>query len=110
MAALTVTVPSEAGTAISFVAAGAGGDTATWYSDLVLHVKNGDASPHTVTIDVPGACEFGVVNAAHDHSVTVAAGAEKQIRIGSSKFKQSNGNVNISYDGVTSVTVAAFRR
>ena len=110
MAALSVTVPSEAGTSIAFVAAAGGGDTATWYSDLVLHVKNDDAVDHDVTIDVPGTCEFGVSNAAHDHTVTVPAGEEKQIRIGNSKFKQSNGNVNISYDGVTDLFVAAFRR
>lgn len=110
MAAITVVTPSAAGAAIAFVAASGGGDTATWYNDLCLHVKNADASDKTVTIDCPGTCSFGLAaNAAHDLAVTVAAGTEKIIFLGDEKFKQSNGTVSITYSAVTSVTVGAFR-
>ena len=102
--------PVSTGATISFAAASGGGDTATWYSDLCIHVRNGGVGSINVTIDVPGTCNFGAAaNAAHDTVIAVAAGAEKIIFVGDEKFRQDDGTVAISYSGTTTVTVGAFR-
>jgi len=112
MATLSVQSTAAAGTAITFTAAAGGGDKFANSGSQRLLVRNDDASPVTVTIDAPGTCNFGAAaNAAHDLAVSVAAGAEKWIGpFDVSRFNDSNGFVNISYSGVTSLTVAVVNR
>jgi hypothetical protein len=111
MALLTAQVVDLDGTAVTFAACAGGGDTVRWTNDLVIRVRNADASPHTVTIDCPATCSFGLAaNAAHDLAVVVAAGAEQDIFVGQEKFKlAADGLVYITYTAVTSMTVAATR-
>jgi len=69
-----------------------------------LIVKNASASPIKVTIDSPAYCDQGFQ---HDVEVTVAAGAEKWIGpFPTVRFNDSSGDVQITYDAVTNVTVA----
>lgn len=90
----------------TFTAAAAGGDTATAGSDTFLVVKNGGGSSINVTLDVPGLDDFG--NANPDLVVAVVNATERYIPLRHAKLVQSNGQVNITYSAVTSVTVGIF--
>ena len=106
MADLTVTNIEAAGTAVSLAAAAGGGDSFAGTGKEVLIVANGSGSPINVTIathktvnglDVP------------DRVVAVAAGARKYIPVGKEHVDSSDGNVDISYSDVTTVTVGVIR-
>lgn len=103
MAQLTVQVSSLSGTAPAFVAAAAGGDSFVNNGGTVLHVKNAGAGAITATIDSASPCSYGFD---HDISVSIPAGAERII----GPFNQTrfSTTVNVTYSGVTSVTVGAF--
>jgi hypothetical protein len=112
MATLSAQTTAVSGTAITFSAASGGGDKFANSGNERLLVRNDDASSVTVTIDSPGTCNFGAAaDSNHDLVVTVAAGAEKWIGpFSQDRFNDSNGFVNITYSGVTSLTVAVVRR
>lgn len=113
MGTLTVQSPGESGADITFAAADAGGDVAANNEhDVVLLVKNDDASGKTVTItaqktttDKRGYGSVTKSNAAH----TVAAGAIAVIGPFSNAFNNSSGQIAITYDAVTSLTIAAVK-
>lgn len=108
MAALTTQTPLIAGQSISYVAAGAGGDTIS-PSDgkTFLHVKNGGGSSITVTITAHGMCNQGFT---HNAIVTVAAAADEAIGpFDTQRFSNGTGGIDVTYSGVTTVTVAAIR-
>lgn len=94
------------GTEIAYAAAAAGGDTVKPGDRVFLHVVNGDVSDHTVTLAVPGT-EYG--QAKPDVAVTVTAGEERMIGPLPRQLANSNGLVDITYDAVTSLTIAAVR-
>lgn len=106
MADLTIQKINQTGIAPSFVAASSVGDTFANDGKTFLHVKNGGASPITVTIDSVAPCNYGFD---HDVQVTVGAGAEQIIGPFETYRFNTDGKVSVSYSGVTSVTVAAFR-
>ncbi|MCW7941694.1 hypothetical protein AAW14_06535 [Streptomyces hygroscopicus] len=95
-----------AGLSPTYAAASAGGDAAVTGSGLVLHVKNGDAASHTVTLVTPGT-EHGLAIA--DRAVTVAASGSQFIPLSDDYKDPSTGLASITYDAVTSVTVAVLR-
>lgn len=109
MAALTATsVTSAAGLAdlaASAVAAAGGGDNAPCGPGYVLVVINGDASPHTATIATPGTKNG---HAVADGVLTVAAGDTGLIALGND-YRGANDRAAITYNGVTSVTVAVIK-
>jgi hypothetical protein len=109
MAALdAVTVPSVDGIADiegEAAAAAAGGDTAPVGPGLFLFLANGDASPHTATIATPGTADG---HAIADATLVVAAGEYGIIPL-TNIFRGSTGRAAITYDAVTSVTVAIFK-
>lgn len=106
MAALSTTVAPLTGGTVTFTAAAGGGDTCQTGAGVLLLVKNGDSSDHTVTLATPGTVN-GLAIA--DRAVVVAAGAEVAIPITSDYRDPSTGRCAITYDGVTSVTVAVVR-
>lgn len=111
MAELTVQASAVAGTAITFGAAAAGGDsfnnTGANAGRVILLVKNGDASGKTVTVNSQVPCNQGFD---HDQAVTVAAGATEAIGpFAPDRWNDSSGLVQVTYSAVTSVTVAAVR-
>lgn len=108
MALLTTQAVSPSGTAITYSAASAGGDTCEASADLELRVKNGSGASITVTVASPTPCNQG---GTHPLSVAVAAGAEQAIGpLPPQRFANpSTGLVNITYSSATSVTVAAVR-
>jgi hypothetical protein len=114
MAALSVQQVGVAGLTPAYTAAGAGGDTIPQSSDgrRFLHVKNGGGGSINVTITkqvasvrVPGVASALAIS---DMVVAVGAGAEKMIGPFSDAYRDGNGNVAITYSGVTTVTVAAI--
>lgn len=104
MAALTTQRVLVTGTTITYAAAAGGGDTFTGGARGVLRVKNGGGSPITATVVVPGNTAYG--QAQPDIALSVAAGTEGNFGPFDSGMVDGNGNVSVTYSGVTSVTVA----
>ena len=109
MAALAaVTVPVLGGVAdiaAETDPAAVGGDTAPVGPGHFLYVANADASAHTVTIATPGTVS-GLAVA--DATLVVAAGDFGIIPL-TNLFRGATGRAAITYDAVTSVTVAVFK-
>lgn len=108
MAALTTNVVPLTGLQIDTLlgAATSGGDDCTTGAGTFLLVKNGDASSHTVTLATPQVVD-GLALA--DRTVTVAAGHQTAIPVTDRYRDPSTGRCAITYDAVTSVTVAVIR-
>ncbi len=109
MATIAVTTVSTAGVAPpTFVAANAGGDQFSNNGKTLYEVKNGSGSPITVTFVRQKTCDQGVL-----HTTTVSVPATTGDRIvgpfDASIFNDANGFVQVTYSGVTSLTVAAFQ-
>lgn len=107
MAVLTVQDSAVSGLAPSYGAAAGGGDSFPNDGKTVLHVKNGGGGSITVTVDSQAQCSFGFD---HNEAVVVGAGADKILGpFPPKRWNDSNERVNVTYSGVTSVTVAAIR-
>src|SRR5262245_13087757 len=109
MALLTVQRPSLTGTIVTEAAASAGGDSFPNTGTESFIINNGGASPVTVTFRAgPNACSFGLSGGtSHDLPIAVAAGERRVIGpFPTSRFNDVNGNVQVTYSAVTTVTVA----
>lgn len=106
MAALTTTVMPLGGGTVTYTAAAGGGDTCQVGAGVLLLVKNGDASAHTVTMVTPG-----TVNglAIEDRAIEVAAGAVVGIPVHQDYRNPATGRASITYDAVTDLEVAVIR-
>lgn len=113
MALLTIQTVATTGLNPTYAAATAGGDQMINDDRTMLHVKNGGAGAVQVTItkvrQVVRKEGYGDI-ALSDIVVSVPAGAERMISAPPAAYADSNGLANISYDQVTSVTVAALKR
>ena len=109
MAILTVQRPTAAGTNITLAAAAGGGDSFANDGRTSFRVVNGGVGAITVTFDSPNTCDFTIAaNAAHDLAVSVPNGESREIGpFSQARFNDTNGRVQVTYSGVTSVTVAA---
>lgn len=104
MATLAAQNPAITGTTVTWSAASAGGDNFPGTTRGFLLVKNDDAASHTVTVVIPGST-YG--QAQPDVPVTVAAGAVKAIGPFDAVMRDTATNrVSVTYDAVTSVSVA----
>ncbi len=115
MAILTVNAVNQTGIADTealMAAAAGGGDSFPNTGNEWLEVLNGGGGSITVTISSNGAaakCNFGVTGTQHDVALVINAG--KRGRIGglpTNRFNDSNSRSQVTYSGVTSVTVGAF--
>lgn len=108
MALLPNVTPSVAGTAAAYAAASGGGDTVSPSDRTHLHAKNGSGGALTVTVVAQTACNHGTL---HDLVVSVPGGAERLIGpISPTRFaRPEDGLAEITYSGVTSLTIAAVR-
>lgn len=108
MATLTVSNINHTGLAPSFTAAAGGGDQFANDGRIFIYVKNAHTSGQTVTVNSQSNCSFGF-----DHDVAVSVPATNGERLigpfPTSRFNDSSGNVQITYSGVTSLTIAAIR-
>ena len=91
----------------SFPGADVGGDSFLNDGDTVLYVKNDDSAEHTVTLEIQKSVDFGSLT---NPTVTVPAGEERIIGpFNREWFNDSDKYAHVSYDAVTSVTVAALK-
>lgn len=104
MATLAPQKAEKAGTAVGFVAAGAGGDQYLWGSNRIARVKNGGAGAITVTAVAQRPCNQGVL---HDNAAAIAAGAEESIGgLERAIYADASGYVHLTYSDASSVEVA----
>ncbi len=104
MATLVVQKPSLTGVTVTFVSAAGGGDVFPNTGREFIHIKNGDASSHDITVNSVTPCDQG---ADHDLVVAVGAGVTKAIGpFATTRFNDGSGNVSLTYSAVTSVTIA----
>lgn len=91
----------------AYAAANSGGDRFRPDQRTFVHVKNGDAAAHTVTIATPGTA-FG--QPIDDLQVNVPAGEDRMIGpFPPGGFAGADGMADITYTAATSVTVAVLR-
>jgi hypothetical protein len=113
MATLTAQEIVIGGLEATYAAADVAGDTFENTGDVFLHVINGDAGDHTVTVDTK-ATEvtkegYGTVTLA-DQDIVVTAGEERMIGpFPTSRWNGADGKVDVTYEAVTSVTVAVIK-
>ena len=105
MAALTVQDITITGADGTLTAAAGGGDTFINNGKTFFRMANGDAGAHTF-IPNGGSCSFGYD---HDTDFTVSVPASQDWYIGPFPVSIFGTTVSVTYDGVTSVTVAAVR-
>lgn len=108
MATLTVhEIVPTGGVEATLVAAAGGGDQFSNDGRTYLKVTNGGGAPITVTVVSQRACEQGTIHSIAN-SVTNAT-TEVMGPFDTSRFNDASGFVQVTYSGVTSVTVGAFR-
>lgn len=105
MAALTTQQVVITGLSPTYASCGGSGDTVEAGDGIFVHVKNGDASSHTVTVAVPGV-EYGQNRP--DVVVTVGAGGAEFIQIPRA-LADTDGRIHLTYSATTSMTIAALR-
>lgn len=104
MATLSVQTVALAGITPSYVAAALDGDEFVNSGREMIHVKNGHTSPWTVTVNSQLACSQGFD---HDAAVVVTNAQERMIGpFPKSRFDDATGKVQITYSGVTALTIA----
>ncbi|MES2867625.1 MAG: hypothetical protein V4703_12855 [Actinomycetota bacterium] len=108
MAALATQSVVRAGVIPSYAACAGGGDTFLPGRNTFLHVKNASGGALTVTVVTPRTDQWG--NAVADNAISVGAGAEKMIGPfpAESYADPSTGVANITYSGVTTLTIGVF--
>ncbi|MFF8980179.1 hypothetical protein ACF08A_25625 [Streptomyces cellulosae] len=106
MAALSTTVTPLTGGTVTYAAADAAGDTCQTGAGVLLLVKNDDTVDHAVTLVTPGTVN-GLAIA--DRQVTVTAGTQVGIPVTHDYRDPASGRAAITYDAVTSVSVAVVR-
>ena len=107
MATLTVQESSIDGITPTFNACDVAGDEFVNDGDIWIHIDNSDASPHTATIDTPQTVDGLALS---NPAVVVAAGTQAVAGpFSTTRFNDAAGKVQITYDAVTSLTIAVIR-
>jgi len=90
-----------------YVSCAEGGDEAANNDYTFLHVVNGHSGALEVTVNSVKACDQGFD---HDVVVSVPAGEERMIGpFDRGRFNDSAGKIQITYDAVTALTIAAIK-
>lgn len=106
MATLVPTKVLRTGVLLGAVAAAGGGDKFANDGRQVAYFKNGSGAPITVTVVTQKTVDGLAVT---DRAVVVAAGEERMIGpFDKETYNDTDGNVNFTYSGVTSLTVAVL--
>jgi len=111
VAVLTPVESSLAGVADNLVAAAGGGDSFPNNGNTVFVVNNASGGSITVTFDDPNSQNPGQASQ-FNPDVAVAVGAGLRRTIGPFppfRFNDVNGRVQVTYSGVTSLTVMALQ-
>lgn len=103
--AITPQKATSAGVAVTFEPANSLGNSYFAAKGRGLVVRNGSGSAITVTLPTPATAD-GLAIA--DRAITVAAGAQTHVGVGSQAgiYAQTDGTVWVDYSAVTTVTVA----
>jgi hypothetical protein len=108
MALLSTQTITRTGLAPTYSAAAGGGDKVTPGNDTFIHVKNGGGSSITVTVDSVVPSNYG-----DDVNLVVSVPNAGERMIGplpAERFASpADGLVNVTYSGVTTVTIAAIK-
>ncbi|GAH28647.1 unnamed protein product [marine sediment metagenome] len=94
----------QTGLTPTFEPANTDGDYFSNDGKTFLVVKNGGASPVTVTIDSKIKCNQGF-----DHDLEVLVAVSEERWIGPFEVGRFTGSVEATYSGVTDLTVGAFK-
>jgi hypothetical protein len=105
MAALALQVLVPGGSASTLAAAAGGGDTCPAGDGTFLEANNASVASITITLATPGTVD-GLAIA--DRAVVVPAGERWKIPV-PRVFAGADGRCVITYSGVTTLTVGAFR-
>jgi hypothetical protein len=112
MAELTIQQITEAGGSVTYSAAAGGGDTADNGGSTFLHIKNGGGSEITATITAQTtSVESSIYGDLTKANASIAIAGSGEAFIGPFKpsaFNDGDGEIAITYSGVTSVTIAAL--
>jgi len=111
MAIITSHQPTAAGLLVTQSSCAAGGDSFQNSGKELLLIDNTDGSDHTVTVDSPNTCDFGLAaNAAHDvAAVNVVAGTKKLFGpFPPKRFNDSNGRVQVTYSSETGMKISVI--
>ena len=113
MAELTLQQITEAGdSGVTYTSAEAGGDTADNGGTTFLHIKNGSGESITVTITAETTSVdsniYGDLTKANASIVVSASGEAFIGPFKPSAFNNNDGEIAITYSGVTSLTIAAL--
>jgi hypothetical protein len=103
MAVLTVQLVSRTGLLPTYAAVSAGGDSVPNNGRVLLHVKNGNASPTNVTVDSIQACNQG-----NDHDVVVTVPNASERIIGPFPVARFGRNLAVTYTVSATVTIAVL--
>lgn len=107
MATIVPTSITRDGVAVSGAAAAVGGDKFGNNGSQLFYVNNASGSSINVTFVTSQTVDGQAVA---DRVVAVAAGAAKMIGpFKPSQYNDVDGNVNVTYSAVTTVTVAAYK-
>lgn len=106
MATLTTQQLAVTGNNPTYAICAGGGDTVEATDDLIIHVKNADASSHSVTIAVPGS-SYGQDNP--DVTVAIPAGESRFALIPKALADSTDNRVHLTYTAVTSMTIAVLK-
>lgn len=106
MATLTVQNIANTGLNPSLASAAGSGDEFANSGQTYFHANNASGGAITVTFNAQNSCNYGVT---HDIAVSVPAGEERLIGpFEKQRFNDANERVQVTYSGVTSLTVGAF--
>jgi len=111
MATLTTQVVTRAGVNPTYGAVAGGGDACECDPDIFVHIKNGQASPITVTAAIPtSASAWGAVVYTNT-VVSVTNGQERMIGpINPGIYKDpTTGLCTLTYSSSTSITIGVFK-
>jgi hypothetical protein len=106
MATLTVQTVTNSGVEPTYNAVAALGDEFVNDGKTEIHAKNDSVGDIVVTAAAVNACSLGTL---HDIAVTVPAGEERRIGpFNRTIYNDANGKVQLTYDDVTSLTIAVM--
>ena len=112
MAELTLQQITEAGGSVTYSAAAADGDTADNGGTTFLHIKNGSGESITVTITAETtSVDSNIYGDLTKANASIAIAGSGEAFIGPFKpaaFNDGDGEIAITYSGVTSLTIAAL--
>ena len=107
MSTLNIQKVVLAGLSPTYGEAAVGGDEFVNSGREFIHVKNGHTSPQTVTVNSQAVCSQGFD---HDVAVEILASGERMIGpFPKDRFDDTGGKVQITYSGVTLLTIAAIQ-